>query len=77
MCDLSEFQYGPVNHIYTLEKSEIFITLEMVSYFKAMAWFWEYPCVVNSFFTFSDQAGLHTCHMQEQRRKVKTFGYVT
>ena len=53
--------------MYRGKRSKRFVTLDMVGYFQTMIWFWEYPCVLTSSFTFLDHARLHTCHTHKQR----------
>lgn len=43
------------------------LTLDMVGYFQTTIWFWEYPCVLTSSFTFLDQAKLHTCTREKRK----------
>jgi len=43
----------------------------MVGYFQTMIWFWEYPCVLTSSFTFLDHTKLHTCVWKEDYAAIK------
>lgn len=44
------------------------LTFDMDGYFHTMIWFWEYPCVLTSSFTFLHQARLQTCNRKQTMR---------
>jgi hypothetical protein len=51
-----------------VKSTEIHNTFDIDGYFHTMIWFWEYPCVLTSSFTFLHQARLQTYNPRKMVR---------